>query len=97
VSGPGHTNAISGLLNAWANSWPMILISGSSNLNQSSREDFQEVDQLYFVKPNTKYSIRITNAEDIVYHIEKAVKLSMYGRPGPVYIELPGDVLTQKV
>lgn len=41
VSGPGHTNAISGVLNAWVNTWPMILISGSNDLNQTSRQAFQ--------------------------------------------------------
>jgi thiamine pyrophosphate-dependent acetolactate synthase large subunit-like protein len=71
----------------------MILLSGSNDLNQTSKQAFQEVDQVYFVKPYTKYSVRITSAEDIAYHVEKAVKLSMCGRPGPVYIDLPGDVL----
>lgn len=75
----------------------MILISGSNDLNQTSRQAFQEVDQVYFVKPYTKYSVRITNAEDIPYHVEKAVKLSITGRPGPVFLDLPGDVLNQKV
>jgi len=75
----------------------MILISGSNDLNQTSRQAFQEVDQVYFVKPYTKYSVRITNAEDIAYHVEKAVKLAITGRPGPVFLDLPGDVLNQKV
>jgi 2-hydroxyacyl-CoA lyase 1 len=75
----------------------MILISGSSDLTQTSRQAFQEVDQVYFVKPYTKYSVRITDAEDIPYHIEKAVRLSMCGRPGPVYLDMPGDVLSQTV
>lgn len=97
MSGPGHTNAISGVLNAWTNAWPMILISGSNDLNQTSRQAFQEVDQVYFVKPYTKYSVRITNAEDIAYHVEKAVKLALTGRPGPVYLDMPGDVLNARV
>jgi 2-hydroxyacyl-CoA lyase 1 len=45
VSGPGHTNTISGLANAWSNGWPMILISGASDLNQTSKQAFQECDQ----------------------------------------------------
>lgn len=52
---------------------------------------------MYFVKPYCKYSVRITNAEDIPYHVEKAVRLSRSGRPGPVFLDLPGDVLNQKV
>ena len=97
VSGPGHTNAISGVANAWANNWPMILISGSNDLNQTGRGAFQEIDQCYLVKPYTKYCVRITKAEDIPYHVHKAVKLSITGRPGPVFLDLPGDVLTDTV
>lgn len=97
VSGPGHTNAISGVANAWANCWPMLLISGSNDLNQTSRQAFQEIDQVYFVKPYTKYSVRITDAKDIPYHVHKAVRASITGRPGPVFLDLPGDVLTATV
>lgn len=97
VSGPGHTNAISGVANAWANCWPMILISGSNDLNQSSKQAFQEIDQVYFVKPYVKYSARVTDAKDIAYHIQKAVKAATTGRPGPVYLDFPGDVLTASV
>lgn len=46
------------------------------------------------VKPFTKYSVRITRVEDIPYHVNKAVKMALSGRPGPVYLDLPGDVLT---
>lgn len=97
VSGPAHTNALSGIMNAWVNSWPMILISGASDLSLAGKGAFQELDQVYFVKPYTKYAVKITDAADIPYHVEKAVKLSLVGRPGPVYLDLPGDVLLQKV
>lgn len=72
----------------------MILISGSNDLNQTSKQAFQEVDQVYMVKPFTKYSVRITRVDDIPYHVNKAVKMALSGRPGPVYLDLPGDVLT---
>jgi len=97
VSGPGHTNAISGVANAWANNWPMILISGSNDLNQTSKQAFQEIDQVYFVKPYTKYSVRITDPRDIPYHVQKAVFASITGRPGPVFLDVPGDVLSATV
>ena len=97
VSGPGHTNAISGVANAWANCWPMILISGSNDLNQTSKQAFQEIDQVYFVKPYTKYSVRVTDPRDIPYHVHKAVKASITGRPGPVFLDMPGDVLMATV
>ena len=97
VSGPGHVNALSGVMNAWSNNWPMVLISGSSDLNQTSRQAFQEVDQVYMVKPFVKYSAKITLAKDIPYIVNKAVKASVSGRPGPVYLDLPGDVLNETV
>lgn len=75
----------------------MILISGSNDLNQTSKQAFQEIDQAYFVKPYVKYSVRITDPRDIPYHVHKAVKASITGRPGPVYLDLPGDVLTATV
>jgi thiamine pyrophosphate-dependent acetolactate synthase large subunit-like protein len=75
----------------------MILISGSNDLNQSSKQAFQEIDQVYFVKPYVKYSARVTDAKDIPYHIQKAVKAAITGRPGPVYLDFPGDVLTASV
>lgn len=75
----------------------MILISGSNDLNQTSKQAFQEIDQVYFVKPYVKYSARITDPKDIPYHVQKAVKASITGRPGPVFLDLPGDVLTAMV
>jgi len=75
----------------------MILISGSNDLNQTSKQAFQEIDQVYFVKPYTKYSARITDPRDIPYHVHKAIKASLSGRPGPVFLDLPGDVLTATV
>jgi 2-hydroxyacyl-CoA lyase 1 len=97
VSGPGQTNAISGVANAWSNNWPMILISGSNDLSQTSKQAFQEIDQVYFVKPYTKYSARITEPREIPYHVNKAIKASITGRPGPVFLDVPGDVLTSLV
>lgn len=51
------------------------------------------MDQVYFVKPYTKYSVRITSAKDIPYHVNKAVRLATTGRPGPVFLDVPGNVL----
>lgn len=75
----------------------MILISGSNDLNQTSKQAFQEIDQVYFVKPYVKYSVRITDPRDIPYHVHKAVKAAISGRPGPVFLDLPGDVLSATV
>jgi 2-hydroxyacyl-CoA lyase 1 len=97
VSGPGHTNAISGVANAWANCWPMLLISGSNDLSQTSKQAFQETDQVYLVKPYAKFSARVTDLRDIPYQVQKAVRASITGRPGPVFLDMPGDLLTATV
>lgn len=75
----------------------MILISGSNDLSQTSKQAFQEIDQVYFVKPYVKYAARITDPRDIPYHVQKAVKAATSGRPGPVFLDLPGDVLMASV
>ncbi|EDK31753.2 2-hydroxyphytanoyl-CoA lyase (macronuclear) [Tetrahymena thermophila SB210] len=97
VSGPGMINAVTGLANAWANGWPMILIVGSSDLAQNAKGAFQECDQISLTKPYVKFAVKITSAKQIPQVISKAVRLSVVGRPGPVYIEIPGDVLTETI
>ena len=84
-------------MNAWSNNWPMILISGSNDLDQTEKQAFQEVDQVYFVKPYVKYAVKITSAKDIPYHVNKAVRLSITGRPGPVLLDVPGNILNEMV
>jgi thiamine pyrophosphate-dependent acetolactate synthase large subunit-like protein len=71
----------------------MILISGARDLNQISRHAFQECEQEAVAKPYCKYTLMITDAASIPFIVEKAIRKSITGRPGPVYLELPGDVL----
>jgi 2-hydroxyacyl-CoA lyase 1 len=97
VSGPGMTNAISGLANAWSNCWPMILLGGASDMGQAGMGAFQEAPQVEAARPFCKYAARIDRAERIPYFIEQAVRISMYGRPGPVYLDLPGDIIDAKL
>jgi 2-hydroxyacyl-CoA lyase 1 len=97
VSGPGMTNCISGLANAWSNKWPMILIGGAHDSNQDGMGGFQECDQLLSAQPYCKYYAKITSVERIPFYIAKAFRESIYGTPGPVYLDLPGDVLRAKV
>lgn len=75
----------------------MILISGASDLNQASKQAFQECEQEAVAKPYCKYTARIFDAASIPFIVEKAVRRAVSGRPGPVYLELPGDVLKQMV
>ncbi|MPZ22740.1 MAG: oxalyl-CoA decarboxylase [Dehalococcoidia bacterium] len=97
VSGPGMTNAISGLANAWSNRWPIILLGGSSDVSQHGMGAFQEAPQVDAAKPWCKYSAEVDRPERIPYFIEQAVRSSIYGRPGPVYLDLPGDVIGASV
>ena len=97
VSGPGMTNAISGLANAWSNCWPMVLLGGSSDATQGGMGSFQETPQVEAARPFVKYAAKIDRAERIPYYIEQAIRTSMYGRPGPVYLDLPGDVIDAKL
>jgi 2-hydroxyacyl-CoA lyase 1 len=97
VSGPGMTNAISGIANAWSNRWPMILLGGSSDISQHGMGAFQEAPQVEAARPWCKMSAEVDRIERIPYHIEQAVRTSIYGRPGPVYLDLPGDIISGKV
>ncbi len=96
VSGPGMTNAISGLANAWSNRWPMILLGGASDISQHGMGAFQEAPQVEAARPWCKYAATVDRAERIPYFVEQAVRTSIYGRPGPVYLDLPGDIIGAK-
>jgi len=97
VSGPGMTNAISGLANAQSNCWPMVLIGGASDAKQAGMGAFQEAPQVEAARPFVKYAAKVDRVERIPYFVEQAVRCSMYGRPGPVYLDFPGDIIDAKV
>jgi len=97
VSGPGMTNAIPGLANAWSNRWPMVLLGGSSDISQHGMGAFQEAPQVEAARPWCKYAAEVDRADRIPYFVEQAVRTSIYGRPGPVYLDLPGDVISARV
>ena len=93
VSGPGLTNCISGMAEAMVNKRPMIQLGGASDANQEGMGGFQEFDQLACAKPVTKYAARPSCIQHIPVVVERAVRISMYGTPGPVYIDLPLNLL----
>ena len=98
TTGPGGTNAITGLAGAWIDSIPCLFISGQIALKDTIRNTglrqrgVQEVDIISIVKSLTKYSVMITDVKDIKYHLQKAVYLAKSGRPGPVWLDIPLDV-----
>lgn len=103
TTGPGSTNAVTGVAGSWIESVPLLIISGqvkTPDIKPSSDMrmlGFQEVDITAIVKPITKYAITVTDASSIRYHMEKAVYLARSGRPGPVWVNIPLDVQAQCV
>lgn len=93
VSGPGMIHAIAGLANAWSNGWPMILLGGANDSFQNGMGAFQETPQVEAARPFVKYAARPDSIERLPYYIEQAVRTSIYGRPGAVYLDLPGDII----
>ena len=93
VSGPGVVHCIAGLANAWSNAWPMVLISGASNNCFSYQGAFQEAPQMASVAPYVKFAAKPDSIDRIPFILEKAIRISRSGKPGPVYIELPGEMI----
>lgn len=100
TTGCAGTNTMTGLLHAWQDSIPCIFISGQQNYNQTIKESglplrqigIQEADIETIVKPLTKYAVTVDKAEDIVYHVDKAIYLAKTGRQGPVWIDVPLNI-----
>lgn len=97
VSGPGVIHALAGLANAKSNCWPMILIGGASAIRQNGMGAFQEENQVLAAYPLSKYAHAVERPDRIPYYVEQAVRTSLYGRPGPAYLDLPDDVLTAEL
>lgn len=92
--GPGATNASVGLHTAMQDSSPMILFVGQASLGHLEREAFQEVDYRAFFRPLVKWATQIESADRIPEIISRAFMTAMSGRPGPVVLALPEDVLS---
>eukprot|EP00249_Psilotum_nudum_P009213 c21783_g1_i2 orf=393-1835(-) len=93
VSGPGCVHGLAGLSNAMINTWPMIMVSGSSVQADIGKGDFQELDQLEAVKPFSKFSGKARKISDIPRLVSDAIVAAVSGRPGGTYVDLPADVL----
>jgi 2-hydroxyacyl-CoA lyase 1 len=97
VSGPGMIHGIAGLANAHENCWPMILLGGASNSYQEGRGAFQEAPQVELARVYSKYAARPDSTARIPFYVEQAVRASIHGRPGAVYLDFPDDFLSAKV
>src|SRR6185503_8377805 len=96
-SGPGTTNLVTGVANAFTDCAPLVAIGGSSPRVYLGMEAFQEIDQVAIMKPITKRAERIYDARRIPDVVATALRQATSGRPGPVYIDMPGDVLGEKI
>lgn len=98
TTGPGCTNAITGVAGAWADSVPILVISGQVFLKQTlggtglRQYGVQEINIVDIVKPITKYAHMIDDPATVKYCLQKAFYLSRNGRPGPVWLDIPADV-----
>jgi acetolactate synthase-1/2/3 large subunit len=97
ASGPATTNLITGVAHAWADGVPIIALGGASPVGAAGRGVFQEIDQLAMMAPCTKWAARVHHAKRIPELLDQAFRQAMAGKPGPVYLDLPGDVLYQQV
>jgi acetolactate synthase I/II/III large subunit len=100
TTGPGGTNAITGVLGQWHDSVPALYLSGQVRRDTTvactplplRQLGDQEADIVRLVSPITKYAVALTDPETVRYHFEKAVWLATHGRPGPVWLDVPMDV-----
>lgn len=97
VSGPGCVHGLAGMSNAMANAWPMIMISGSCDQKDFGRGDFQELDQIEVVKPFSKLSVQAKDIKEIPEAVFRVLDSAGSGRPGACYLDLPSDVLHQRI
>ena len=97
TTGCGGTNAITGLLDAWQDSVPVIFVSGNVNRPHMAPEGsrnlgVQEANIIDIVKPITKYAVVVNDPQDIDEVMKDAIRIATHGRPGPVWIDIPMDV-----
>ncbi|WP_026878327.1 biosynthetic-type acetolactate synthase large subunit [Ignatzschineria larvae DSM 13226] len=96
TSGPGLTNAVTGIATAYMDSIPMIVFSGQVATSLIGNDAFQEVDTVGITLPCVKHNFLVKDAKDLAETIKKAFYIATTGRPGPVVIDLPKDVTVQE-
>ena len=96
TSGPGVTNAVTGIATAYCDSIPLVIISGQVPTAAIGLDAFQEVDTVGITRPCVKHNFLVKNVEDLAATLKKAFYLAKTGRPGPVLVDIPKDVSAQK-
>lgn len=97
TAGPGITNAVSGVANAYLSGVPLIVIGGASPLKQTGMGSLQDMDQMSLMRTITKWAQVVYEPERIPEYTAAAFRHALSGRPGPVYLEIPWDVIYRQV
>ena len=97
TAGPGVTDAVTGVANAQAASSPVLLIGGAAPTSTRSRGALQEIEQVALFRPITKWAESVPSSEVLPSYLAKAFRTALSGRPGPVFLEVPWDVLNGTV
>ena len=104
TSGPGGTNAVSAVASAWLDHVPVLFISGQSFLRQTinghpglRQLGLQEINIVDIVRPITKYAVMVTRPQDATAMLKEAVWKCTTGRPGPVLLDIPGDIQNARI
>ncbi|QOY53258.1 acetolactate synthase large subunit [Candidatus Sulfurimonas baltica] len=95
TSGPGFTNAVTGLADAYMDSIPLVVISGQVPMSLIGTDAFQEIDAVGISRSCTKHNYLVTNAADLPRVLKEAFYIASSGRPGPVHVDIPKDVTAQ--
>jgi len=95
TSGPGFTNAVTGLADAYMDSIPLVVVSGQVPMSLIGTDGFQEIDAIGISRPCTKHNYLVTDAADLPRILKEAFYIARSGRPGPVHVDIPKDVTAQ--
>jgi acetolactate synthase-1/2/3 large subunit len=95
TSGPGFTNAVTGLADAYMDSVPLVVVSGQVPMSLIGTDGFQEIDAIGISRPCTKHNYLVTDAADLPRVLKEAFYIARSGRPGPVHVDIPKDVTAQ--
>ncbi len=96
TSGPGVTNAVTGLVTAYMDSIPMVIISGQVPTHAIGQDAFQECDTVGITRPCVKHNFLVKDVKDLAMVMKKAFYIATTGRPGPVLVDIPKDITTAK-
>lgn len=95
TSGPGFTNAVTGLATAYMDSIPLVVISGQVPISMIGTDAFQEIDAVGISRPCTKHNFLVKDVKELPFILKEAFYLASSGRPGPVHVDIPKDVTAQ--